>query len=76
MFNVSKAPITPNEIMASKNNGLRYVSYKKLKEAMISHIRSDGKCLYIHKAGNFWEKLTKNVSLRLRQEIFTVEAQK
>ena len=75
MSNELKNPVTLNEIMAIRNNGSQYVSYKKLKEAMISHLRSDGKCLYIHKAGYFWEKLTKNVSLRLRQEIFTAEAQ-
>ena len=75
MSNELRTLITRNEIMASKNNGSQYVSYKKLKEAMISHLCSDGKYLYIYKAGYFWEKLTKNVSLRLRQEIFTVEAQ-
>lgn len=75
MLNVSKPQISRNEIMASKNNGSQYVSYKKLKEAMMLHLRSDGKYLYIYKTGYFWEKLTKNVSLRLRQEIFAVEAQ-
>lgn len=58
-------------------SGKAEVSPQKVKKAIINtgKICSDGKNLYLHNFGYFWESLRENTNIRLRQVLFEEAAQ-
>lgn len=69
--------ITAKDFMYTTRGGKEEVLSQKVKKAIINteKICSDGKNLYLHNSGYFWESLRENTNLRLRQVLFEEAAQ-
>ena len=63
--------------MYTNRSGIDVLSIKKIKEAIIAtgRICSDGRTLYLHQEGYFWENLRERANIRLRQTLFEPTAQ-
>ena len=69
--------ITAKDFMYTNRSGIDVLSIKKIKEAIIAtgRICSDGRTLYLHQEGYFWENLRERANIRLRQTLFETAAQ-
>lgn len=69
--------ITAKNFMYTNRSGIDVLSIKKIKEAIIAtgRICSDGRTLYLHQEGYFWENLRERANIRLRQTLFETAAQ-
>ncbi len=72
-----KRLIILKDFIYTNRAGIDVISVKKIKEAMIAtgRICSDGRTLYLHQEGYFWENLREQANIRLRQSLFEPAAQ-
>ena len=72
-----KRLINLTDFVYTNRAGIDVISVKKIKEAIIAtgRICSDGRTLYLHQEGYFWENLRERANIRLRQTLFEPTAQ-